>query len=40
MKTAFVILAAGKGERLGGEPKQFRRLAGRPLWRWSLDCAL
>lgn len=39
MEAAFVILAAGKGERLGGVPKQFRPLAGKPLWRWSLDCA-
>ena len=39
MKTAFVVLAAGKGERLGGQPKQFRLLGGKALWRWSLDCA-
>lgn len=39
MKTAFVVLAAGRGERLGGKPKQFRDLAGRPLWRWSFDLA-
>ena len=39
MKTAFVILAAGKGERLGGQPKQFRLLGGKTLWRWSLDRA-
>jgi len=40
MKKAFVILAAGKGERLGGEAKQFRILGSRPLWRWSFDLAL
>lgn len=39
MEAAFVILAAGKGERLGGMPKQFRPLGGKPLWQWSLDCA-
>lgn len=39
MKIAFVVLAAGRGERLGGLPKQFRSLAGRPLWRWSFDLA-
>ena len=39
MKTSFVILAAGKGERLGGQPKQFRPLGGKALWRWSLDRA-
>ena len=39
MKTAFVILAAGKGERLGGQPKQFRPLGGKALWQWSLDRA-
>ena len=32
MKTAFVVLAAGKGERLGGQPKQFRLLGGKALW--------
>lgn len=37
--AAFVILAAGKGERLGGVPKQFRCLGGAPLWRWSLETA-
>ena len=31
-----VIVAAGRGERAGGdEPKQFRRLAGRPMLAWS-----
>ncbi len=40
MDRAFVILAAGKGERLGGTSKQFRVLGGKPVWRWSLDLAL
>lgn len=36
---SFVILAAGRGERLGGVPKQFRRLGSRPVWQWSLELA-
>ena len=40
MTYSFVILAAGKGERLGGTPKQFRDLGGRPVWRWSCETAL
>ncbi|MCI7403782.1 2-C-methyl-D-erythritol 2,4-cyclodiphosphate synthase [Pyramidobacter sp.] len=39
MSRAFVILAAGRGTRLGGEPKQFRLLGGRPVWGWSLETA-
>ncbi|MCI6261487.1 2-C-methyl-D-erythritol 2,4-cyclodiphosphate synthase [Pyramidobacter sp. SM-530-WT-4B] len=39
MSRAFVILAAGKGTRLGGEPKQFRLLGGRSVWHWSLETA-
>jgi 2-C-methyl-D-erythritol 4-phosphate cytidylyltransferase/2-C-methyl-D-erythritol 2,4-cyclodiphosphate synthase len=36
--TYAIIVAAGRGERLGGgEPKQYRRLGGRPLLSWSLD---
>jgi 2-C-methyl-D-erythritol 4-phosphate cytidylyltransferase/2-C-methyl-D-erythritol 2,4-cyclodiphosphate synthase len=32
-----IIVAAGRGERLGGgEPKQYRKLGGRPLLSWSL----
>lgn len=34
---SFVIVAAGSGTRLGGPPKQFRMLGGRPVWRWSAD---
>ena len=39
MSRAFVILAAGTGTRLGGEPKQFRLLGGRPVWKWSVEPA-
>ncbi|MDF2493372.1 bifunctional 2-C-methyl-D-erythritol 4-phosphate cytidylyltransferase/2-C-methyl-D-erythritol 2,4-cyclodiphosphate synthase [Sphingomonas sp.] len=36
MKTVVLIVAAGKGERTGGEiPKQFAPLAGRPMLMWS-----
>jgi 2-C-methyl-D-erythritol 4-phosphate cytidylyltransferase len=36
-----LLLAAGLGERLGlGCPKALVELAGRPLWRWSLDVLL
>ncbi len=33
-------MAGGRGSRLGGEPKQFRLLRGKPLWRWSLEAPL
>lgn len=36
---AFVLVAAGSGSRMGGEPKQFRKLGGRPLWTWSARVA-
>ncbi|MBC7768396.1 MAG: bifunctional 2-C-methyl-D-erythritol 4-phosphate cytidylyltransferase/2-C-methyl-D-erythritol 2,4-cyclodiphosphate synthase [Phycisphaerales bacterium] len=37
MTTAAIIVAAGRGERAGGEaPKQYRPLLGRPVLRWSL----
>lgn len=33
-----VIVAAGRGERAGGgEPKQFQRLAGKPMLCWSVE---
>ncbi len=41
-ECSFVIVAAGRGERAGGSsgiPKQFRMLAGRPLWKWSALAA-
>ena len=36
MTTTALILAAGKGERVGGTvPKQYRMLAGKPVLRWA-----
>lgn len=35
----FLIMAAGRGTRLGGLPKQFRTLGHQEVWRWSLDVA-
>jgi 2-C-methyl-D-erythritol 4-phosphate cytidylyltransferase/2-C-methyl-D-erythritol 2,4-cyclodiphosphate synthase len=33
-----LIVAAGKGERLGGDvPKQFRPIAGKPVLRWAVE---
>lgn len=38
MKTIALIVAAGKGIRLGGEvPKQFRKINDRPLLSWTID---
>ena len=38
--VSLVIVAAGRGERAGGGvAKQFRPLAGIPLWRWSVNTA-
>jgi 2-C-methyl-D-erythritol 4-phosphate cytidylyltransferase / 2-C-methyl-D-erythritol 2,4-cyclodiphosphate synthase len=35
---AALIVAAGKGERLGGGvPKQFRMLGGKPVLRWAVE---
>ena len=35
---AAIVVAAGKGLRVGGEtPKQFRVLRGKPIIRWSID---
>jgi 2-C-methyl-D-erythritol 4-phosphate cytidylyltransferase/2-C-methyl-D-erythritol 2,4-cyclodiphosphate synthase len=37
MKTAAIIVAAGRGERLGGDiPKQYRLLGGRAVLAWSI----
>ena len=39
-EVSLVIVAAGKGERAGGAggtAKQFRPLAGIPLWKWSAS---
>lgn len=37
MSTAALIVAAGRGERLGGDiPKQYRSLRGKPVLAWSI----
>ena len=37
MRIAAIIVAAGQGQRAGGErPKQLRLLGGRPVFQWSL----
>lgn len=38
MTLTALIVAAGKGERLGGGmPKQFRMLGGKPVLRWAVE---
>ena len=38
MTTTALIVAAGKGERIGGGvPKQFRLLGGKPVLRWAVE---
>ena len=38
MTTSALIVAAGKGERLGGGlPKQYRLLGGKPVLRWAVE---
>lgn len=37
MSAWAIILAAGKGARIGGTPKQFRLLQGRPLVRYCAE---
>src|SRR3954447_3836644 len=38
MTVTALIVAAGKGERLGGGvPKQYRAIAGKPLVRWAAE---
>jgi 2-C-methyl-D-erythritol 4-phosphate cytidylyltransferase len=36
-KTAAIIVAAGKGERMGGVEKMFAPLAGKPVLAWAVD---
>ena len=36
---SFVLVAAGNGTRMGGEPKQFRKLGQFPMWKWSARLA-
>lgn len=39
--TGGIVVAAGSGSRLGGaEPKQFQRLGGKPVLRWSVEALL
>lgn len=38
--VAAVVLAAGKGTRLGAAAKQLEELAGKPLVRWAVEAAL
>ncbi|HET7282624.1 MAG TPA: bifunctional 2-C-methyl-D-erythritol 4-phosphate cytidylyltransferase/2-C-methyl-D-erythritol 2,4-cyclodiphosphate synthase [Sphingomicrobium sp.] len=37
MTTTALIVAAGSGSRIGGVPKQFRSLGGKPVLRWAVD---
>jgi 2-C-methyl-D-erythritol 4-phosphate cytidylyltransferase/2-C-methyl-D-erythritol 2,4-cyclodiphosphate synthase len=37
---AVVVVAAGTGERMGGEPKQYRLLAGKPVLRRTIEAFL
>jgi len=37
---SFLIVAAGRGKRFGGPPKQFEELGGLPLWAWSAGTAV
>jgi 2-C-methyl-D-erythritol 4-phosphate cytidylyltransferase len=36
-KTAAIIAAAGRGERMGGKDKMFAPLAGKPVLAWAVD---
>ncbi len=39
--TTALIVAAGKGERLGGAmPKQYRLLGGKPVLRWAVEALI
>ena len=38
MTVTALIVAAGKGERLGGDvPKQYRLIGGKPVLRWAIE---
>lgn len=39
-RLGAIIVAAGKGTRAGGDAKQWRDLAGKPVARWSLEAFL
>ena len=36
---SFILVAAGSGSRIGGLPKQFRKLGPEPMWMWSAHIA-
>ena len=36
---SFILVAAGAGSRIGGTPKQFRKLGPEPMWVWSARAA-
>ena len=41
MTVTALIVAAGKGERLGGGvPKQYRLLGGKPVLRWAVEALI
>ena len=41
MTVTALIVAAGKGERLGGGiPKQYREIGGKPVLRWAVEAML
>jgi 2-C-methyl-D-erythritol 4-phosphate cytidylyltransferase/2-C-methyl-D-erythritol 2,4-cyclodiphosphate synthase len=41
MTTTALIVAAGKGERLGGGvPKQYRDIGGKPVLRWAVEALI
>jgi 2-C-methyl-D-erythritol 4-phosphate cytidylyltransferase/2-C-methyl-D-erythritol 2,4-cyclodiphosphate synthase len=41
MTVTALIVAAGKGERLGGGvPKQYRMLGGKPVLRWAIEALI
>lgn len=37
VRAAAVIVAGGTGRRIGGPPKQFREVGGRPMLAWSCE---
>jgi|SRR4051812_29644587 2-C-methyl-D-erythritol 4-phosphate cytidylyltransferase/2-C-methyl-D-erythritol 2,4-cyclodiphosphate synthase len=40
MTVTALIVAAGKGERVGGLPKQYRMLGGKPVLRWGVEALM
>ena len=38
--TTALIVAAGSGTRMGGEPKQYRLLGGKPVLRWAVEALI